>query len=157
MFHIHAEHALNAPQPVVWDVMNDFGSHYRYNPFVQNSEITNDIHTGLGAERSLQLYDGSTMRQRIVSYEAGRSMVIDVVESELLIRHFIIELSVEGQTADTCKLIYDISYAAPFGIVGYPFGLLFKPILISRVNHVLKGVERYVTTREPQTDIIPLR
>jgi hypothetical protein len=54
-------------------------------------------------------------------------------------------------------LIYDISYAAPFGIVGYPVGLLFKPILISRVNHVLKGVERHVTTRETVTGLIRLR
>ncbi len=157
MFHIHAEHALNAPRPVVWDVMNDFGSHYRYNPFVQHSEIINDVPTGLGAERALQLYDGSTMRQRIVDYEAGRSMVVDVVESELLIRHFIIELSVEEKTEGTCKLIYDISYAAPFGIVGYPVGLLFKPILMSRINHVLKGLERYVLTREAVTGLIRSR
>ena len=149
MFHIYSEHALNAPQPVVWDVVNDFGSHYRYNPFVQHSEITNDVPSGVGAERALQLYDGSTMRQRIIDYEAGRSMVIDVVESDLLIRHFIIQLSVQRQTADTCKLIYEISYSAPFGIIGYPIGLLFKPILMSRLNHLLKGVERYVTTREP--------
>jgi len=149
MFHIHAEHALNAPQSQVWDVMNDFGSHYRYSPFVEHSEVINDIRFGLGAERMLRLYDGSTMRQRITDYDPGRSMVIDVVESELLIRHFIIQVSVEPKTEDTCSLNYDIFYSAPFGVVGYPIGLLYKPILTSRFNHVLKGLERYVTTREP--------
>lgn len=149
MFHIHTEHALKAPQSEVWEVMNDFGSHYRYNPFVEHSEITNDIPFGLGAERTLRLYDGSTMRQRILDYEVGRSMVIDIVESELLIRHFVIQVRIEPETEGTCKLIYDISYSAPFGVVGYPVGLFFKPILMSRFNHLLKGLERYVTTREP--------
>ena len=38
--------------------------------------------------------------------------------------------------------------------IGYPVGLLYKPILISRFNHVLKGIERYVRTRESVRDTV---
>jgi hypothetical protein len=148
MFTVHAEHHLRAPGPEVWEILQDFGGHHRFNPFIERSRITNGIPVGLGAEREVVLYDGAVMRQRIVDYQPGQSMIIEVIETDQWVRHYLIEISVRTETTDSCVLSYRVSYKAPFGVLGFPVGLFYKVVLKSRYNHVLRGLERYVRVHQ---------
>ena len=152
MFQIDSTHRLNAPQPKVWEILNDFGSHYQFNPYVEKSEITNGVFSGLGAERRLRMYDGSHMVQRIRDYQPASSMVIEVIESDLLIRHFIIQVSVDAEESDTSLVKYRLNYEAPLSVIGYPIGLVYRPILLSRMNTVMRGFEQLIRTGQPVRD-----
>lgn len=155
MFHVRAEMHLEAPQADVWDVLADFGGHYQYNPYVKHSSIINHIPVGVGAEREMQLYDGSVMLQRIMDFDPPKSMAIEIVESDLLIRHYVVQMSVQPVDASVSTLACRVSYMPPFGALGSPLGLIFKPVVLSRVNHVLQGIAHYVRTREPIGNRIP--
>ena len=146
MFRIHVEQQLRAPAAKVWEVVQDFGSHHKFNHLIEHARITNGIALGPGAEREVQLYDGSLMRQRIIDFQPGQSMAIEVIESDHWIRHHLIEIAVRPRPGHACTLAYRISYQAPFGVLGFPIGLFYKIVLRSRYNHVLRGVERYVNT-----------
>ncbi len=147
MFTVNAEHHVRAPAPHVWEAIDDFGAHHRFNPFIERSRITNGIVSGEGSEREISLYDGSIIRQRIVDYQPGRSMAIEVIESTHLIRHHLVEIVVLPVSEQACRLSYRASFRAPFGALGMPIGLLYKPVLLSRYGHVLRGLERYVRSR----------
>ncbi|MFU8815234.1 MAG: SRPBCC family protein [Pseudomonadales bacterium] len=150
MFTVCAEQRLRAPGPRVWEVVQDLGGHHRFNPLIESTIITNDVPVGEGAEREVRLYDGSSMCQRIVDYQPGRSMIIEVIESEHWVRHYVIEISVEPESEDSCVLAYRVSFQMPLGWLGYPLGLIYKPLLRSRYNHMLRGLERYVLTGQPR-------
>ncbi|MEQ8861466.1 MAG: SRPBCC family protein [Pseudomonadales bacterium] len=144
MFTLREEKALRVPGRDVWAVLDDFGAHHRFNPFIEQSSITNGVPVGEGAERVIRLYDGTVMRQRIVDYRPPVSMVIEVLETTQMIRHHLIEISVTHQGDDACQLAYTVSFQVPLGILGYPLGLYQKVVLRSRYAHVLRGLERYV-------------
>jgi len=146
MFSIRVEQQLRAPAAKVWEVVQDFGSHHRFNHLIEHARITNGIPLGPGSEREVKLYDGSLMRQRIIDFQPGQSMAIEVIETDHWIRHHLIEIAVQARKDDTCTLAYRVSYQAPFGVLGFPIGLFYKTVLRSRYNHVLRGVERYVNT-----------
>lgn len=148
MFTIRQEKRLAFPSADVWAAMDDFGAHQRFNPFIERSRITNGVPSGEGAERVIELYDGTVMRQRIVDYRPPRSMVIEVVETTQVIRHHLIEISVSPQGDGACVLAYTVSFRVPLGPLGYPLGVYQKAVLRSRYAHVLRGLERFLTTAE---------
>lgn len=153
MFTIREERCLKVPGQDVWEVLDDFGAHHQFNPFIEESRITNGVPVGEGAERLISLYDGAQMRQRIIDYQPPRSMVIEVVESSEAIRHHLVEISVAPQTAETCVLAYTVSFKAPFGALGYALGLYQKLVLRSRYALVLRGLERYVASLDDVSSV----
>ena len=155
MFHVEAELHLDAPHADVWQVVSDFGGHYLYNPYVRHSVTINDIPVGVGAEREVYLYDGSLMLQRIVDFDPAGSMAIEIVESDLLIRHYLLQMSVQAADDNASTLACRVSYLPPFGILGSPLALILKPVILSRVSHMLQGVAHYVRTREPIGNRVP--
>jgi uncharacterized protein YndB with AHSA1/START domain len=144
MFTIDVKRHVRAPRPTVWDAVSDFGQHHRFNPFIERSKITNDIPIGEGAEREVHLYDGTVMRQRVVDYQPGDSMVIEVIETTHWIRHHLIQIDLRpGETEQSCTLACRISFQPPLGLLGWPIGWVYKVILRSRYNHVLRGLEQF--------------
>ena len=47
---LRIEADLRVPGRDVWHVLNDFGGHYRFNPLIELSPITNGIESGLGTD-----------------------------------------------------------------------------------------------------------
>ncbi len=144
MLTVEVEKRLLVPGPDVWEVIDDFGSHHNFNPFIERCAITNGVPMGEGAERVVDLYDGSVLRQRIVDYRPGRGMVIEVVESSQLVRHHLVEIAVDPEDDRSCRLGYRVTFRSPLGALGYPIGLYHKAVLRSRYALVLRGIERYV-------------
>lgn len=153
MFTVEVEKHLRVPSEDVWEVIDDFGAHHRFNPFIERSRITNGVPMGEGAERVIDLYDGSVLRQRIVDYRPAQGMVIEVVESNQLVRHHLVEISVEPVGEDACRLAYRVTFKVPLGPLGYPVGVFHKAVLRSRYALVLRGIERYVGELREQRSV----
>lgn len=144
VFTVYAEQHMAVPAELVWDVVDDFGAHHRFNPFIESCRITNGVPTGEGAEREIHLYDGSIMRQRIIDYEPMRSMVMEVIHADPVRHHHLVEISVTPDSPSSCVLAYKVSFKGPFGPFGFPVALLNKILLRSRYRHLLRGVESYI-------------
>ena len=74
-------------------------------------------------------------------------MVIEVIETTHWIRHHLIEITLRpADSEQSCTLAYRISFRPPLGALGIPIGWVYKVILRSRYNHVLRGLESFART-----------
>ena len=143
---LRIEADLRVPGRDVWHVLNDFGGHYRFNPLIELSPITNGIESGLGAEREVLLYDGSSMMQTILDFDEGRSILVGFTETDLPIRKATARFTVEPEDREFCHVRIDVAYEPKWGPVGVALGFLVKPMIRYRYNLVMRGLEYYVTT-----------
>jgi len=144
MFTVHVRRSFRVPANRVWDAVSDFGSHHHFNPFIREIRMLGDKQTGEGAERELVLYDGSVVAQRIVDYHPGTSMVIEVVQSDLLVRHHVTEIRVRPMDDSSCVLSYRVCFRPSFGLIGLPLGFYYKVRLRSQYALVLRGLARHL-------------
>ena len=152
---LRIESDLKAPGRRVWNVLNDFGGHYKFNPLIELSPITNGIEHGLGAEREVQLYDGSSMLQTILDFVEGESMLIGFTETNLPITHATAKFTVEPPDREFCHVRIDVSFEPKLGMVGALIGSIFKPVIRYRYNLVLRGLEYFVRTDSLVRDEVP--
>ena len=149
------ESDLSVPGREVWEVLKDFGGHYRFNPLIELSPITNGITEGLGAEREVQLYDGSSMLQTILDIDEGRSILVGFTESSLPIRSGTAKFTIEPSDQAFCHVRIDVVLEPKYGMLGGVLGLLMKPIVRNRYNLVLRGLKHFVTTGQAVTNRVP--
>ena len=149
MFNIRVHRDMNVAKDRVWNVLKDFGGHYRFNPYVEYSPIINGIAQGLGAERELRFYDGPVVKQKIIDYEEGRMILVGITESSWPIKRGWTRVTLEDAGEDACQLDYHLNYVPPFGPIAPLIGLYYKPVFTSQCNVVLRSVEEYVETGNP--------
>lgn len=72
--------SINAPQEVVWAILDDFPGIAAWTAGIQNSYTKGDAEkmTGLGAERRCELGGNKILDERIAAYAPGESMTINV-------------------------------------------------------------------------------
>ncbi|MGI9605530.1 MAG: SRPBCC family protein [Acidimicrobiales bacterium] len=71
---------INAPQEVVWAILDDFPRISAWSAGIKNSYTTGDDakETGVGAERRCELGGKKILDERIAAYTPGESMTIHV-------------------------------------------------------------------------------
>ncbi len=137
---------LNVPGSDAWQILKDFGGHYQFNPLIKLSPITNGISNGLGAEREVILYDGSSIRQTILDMEEGVSMLIGFTETDLPIKKATARFTIEPPDQAFCRVSIEITYEPKFGFVGGVLGMLYQPTIRNRYNIVLRGLKHFAAT-----------
>ena len=110
MFNVQVQRNMNVPRDRVWNVLKDFGGHYRFNPYVEYSPIINGITQGLGSERELRFYDGPAVKQKIIDYEEGRMILVGITESSWPIKRGWTRVTLEDAGEDACQLDYHLNY-----------------------------------------------
>lgn len=146
---------LGVPGSQAWQVLNDFGGHYQFNPLIQLSPIVNGITHGLGAEREISLYDGSTMRQKILDFEEGESILIGFTETDLPIKNATAKFTIEPPNQKFCRISIDIVYEPKFGVLGGVVGMFLRPSIRQRYHLVLRGLKYFVTTGQTVAGVVP--
>lgn len=144
MFTVQVRRSFRVPANRVWESVSDFGGHHHFNPFIHDIRILGDTQTGEGAEREMVLYDGSVVAQRIVDYHPGTSMVIEVVQSDLMVSHHVTEIRVSAIDDSSCMLSYRVCFRPSFGLIGLPLGFYYKVRLRSQYALVLRGLARHL-------------
>lgn len=129
----------------VWDLLIDFSADHQIDSFIKLCPISNGIESGLGAEHEVQLYDGSSIRQTILDYDEGRSLLVGFTQTDLPIKQGTARFVVDPPDQAFCRVSIEITYEPKFGLIGGMFGLCYEPMLRSRYYMVLRGLEKYVT------------
>ena len=74
---------VNAPKQKVWEALADFGNVQNLSPGVRKSYLTSEQLNGVGAERHCDFSAmGAEVEERIVAWNEGESMEIDIYESK---------------------------------------------------------------------------
>ena len=137
MFNVRVERSLDVPINDVWNVLNDFGGYYRFNPYIEYSPISNGIDEGLGAERELKIVDGPVVKQKIIDYEQGHMILIGITESTWPIKRGWTRIKLEPLGAESCLLSYHFHYVPALGPLAPLLGLYLKPVFRSQYNVLL--------------------
>jgi carbon monoxide dehydrogenase subunit G len=148
------ETRINAPADAVWDALADFGGVWRYSPTVNESHSTSEATTGLGAERHCDLtFAGASVEERIVDWQEGRSMDVQIVEGKRtppmtdIIAHF--ELEPDG---DATIVRASMRYDMKFGPLGWAMDhTMVRPKFGSAFSQILAGLKHYLETGETVT------
>jgi carbon monoxide dehydrogenase subunit G len=75
--------AINASKKKVWEALADFGNVQSLSPNVAKSYLTSDQQSGVGATRHCDFAAmGAQVEERIVAWEEGESMKIDIYQSK---------------------------------------------------------------------------
>jgi hypothetical protein len=141
----HAEADFSVPAAKVWPVLNNFGQHYQFDPFIEISPITNGIPSGLGAERKVIFYDGTCIRQTILDIVEGESLLIGFTETDLPIKNGTAKFTLVPSDRSFCRVSVEIIYEPKYGVIGGVAGLLFAPTMRIRNNMMLLSLKRFVT------------
>lgn len=142
---------IDTPVSQVWDVLADFGNIQNLSPNVVKSYLTSDQQTGVGTTRHCDFATmGAQVEERIVEWQEGKSMKIDIYASKNLpmmtgmVATF--ELVLEGNKT---KLVGTFEYSMTNAIGGLMNNLAMKKANTKAWNLALAGIKRHCETGEP--------
>ena len=147
---ITVQRTVSHSPDIVWPALADFGGIYRFHPLVERSQVhPGTPTTGLGAERTCHFHDGNKIDERVVGFEDGKSLDVEIYEGTMPLKTARARMEIrpagEGQTAVTMSM----EYTPKFGVMGRAMDVLmmnrkFRQILTS----VLAALDEHLTTGE---------
>jgi len=134
----------------VWAVLADFGGIHRYNASVERSPINKGTPpSGVGSERTCQLYDGNHLQERIVESIEERKLTIDIFESSMPLKSAQGVMTLEPLSPRMTRITTSMEYDVKYGPVGVVLDrLMVKRMLEPGLNMLLAGLDHHVMTGE---------
>lgn len=129
--------------------MDNYGDMAVYHPFLESTEIINGIETGMGARRVNYFYDGNSVKETIIRYEAGKGYSLTLEEFSVpwepgeSFAHFdVVPLGESKSIVRFC-----IEFVPKFGQLGLAMTpLTTGPLTNWWMTQVLEGLNTHVTT-----------
>ena len=142
---------INSPKEIVWEVLADLGSIYKWNPGVSRSHSTSPETGGEGAMRHCDLQNakgGSIgyLEERAFDWRDGEGFTIDVYESNLPLKRNHVRFDLESNGDGTIVTITP-DYALKFGPLGVLADLLIgRRQLKKGMTDMAGGLKYYIET-----------
>jgi Polyketide cyclase / dehydrase and lipid transport len=135
----HSYQAGCSPE-ALWAVLSDLNSVSRTNPLVRAVEIVGPKRTGLGATRRCQLLPRGTVTERVVSYEDGHAIGLEIIESDWPVSAMSWTTAVEP-FGNGARLSQRLDYAMKYGLFGRALNLIIlRRALRKNVGRALQGI-----------------
>lgn len=126
----------------LWEILADLTAVAGYNPSVKTARIRGGRSRGLGAERECDLLPSGKVVERVVVWEDGRSLGLEVVESDWPIASMRWVTRVEPRGSG-CRLTQRLEYKPKFGPLGWLLNkLVMQRKIAQNVDAALKGLIR---------------
>ncbi len=145
-----AERTLPHDPQTVWQSIADFGGIHRFHPLVDKSPINAGApSTGLGAERTCHFHDGNEIKERVVAFEDGRSLDVDIYEGTMPLASARARLEVIPSPNGRTTVRMSMEYTPKFGVLGKAMdALMMRRKFGSILDSVLAGLDHHLTTGE---------
>ena len=155
MAHFSTEIQIAAPKKKVWDVLEDIGGIYKWNPGVSHSYTTSDNNHGEGATRHCDLSQGGYLKERAVDWREGQGFKIDIFETSLPLKSNVVDFTVEGDMDGTIVTVTP-EYVLKYGPLGWLLDQLWAQRQFKKgMADLLAGLKYHVETGELVGDKIP--
>ncbi len=140
---------MNFPANTVWNLLDDFAGTWVYHPVVRHSEAVNGVKRGLGAARRCDLYDGTSVQEKITRYNPQEMRYhVEVFDhGPFPTTHMDVTIEVV-QTAPQKSLVrYTCRFKVKYGPMGWLMGkAAMGPKMRQMLGKVLEGVETHLDT-----------
>jgi len=141
---------INAPKQKVWDALADFGNVQNMSPNISKSYLTSEQKNGVGAERHCDFTSmGAQVEERIVEWNEGESMKIDIYERKNMpmIADILAEFKLEEQ--DNKVILHgSFEYSMSNSVGNIMNSLVMKKMNIKTWELFLAGIKHHVETGE---------
>lgn len=127
MTSLHHEVHANCPPERVWALLSDLEAVSRYNPTVAAARTRGDLSVGVGAERECDLRPSGRVVERVTTWESGRAVGLEVIESDWPIVFMRWVTRIEPRDGG-CRVTQDLDYQVKFG----PLGWLLDTLIMRR-------------------------
>lgn len=124
---IHHEVLAACPPKRVWALLGDLEAVQHYNPGVRHAAIEGAQRTGVGARRSCELVPKGRVVERVIHWEDGRAIGLELDEHDWPIDFMRWVTRIEPHEGDT-RITQSLEYQVKFG----PFGWLLDRIVMKR-------------------------
>jgi len=142
--------AIDAPKQKVWDALADFGNVQAMSPNIAKSYLTSDQKSGVGMERHCDfVMMGAEVEERIVEWDEGKSLKIDIYESKKMPMvtgmeaEFILE-----ENGDQTILTGHFQYGMTNALGGLLNNLAMKKMNVKTWVGFLAGIKLHIETGE---------
>jgi Polyketide cyclase / dehydrase and lipid transport len=140
-------HELRARCPAtrLWAILSDLEAVAQYNPSVRSARIAGNHRLGTGAVRECELVPKGKVVERVTDWEEGRSLGLEVVESDWPIRSMQWVTRIEPAGSGS-RLVQRLEYKMKFG----PAGWLLDALVMRRAvdRNVARALQELIALAE---------
>lgn len=145
--HIEVTKRFNVPAEKVWQALADWGNVDKWHFSVATSPIIDDKTFGLGAKRTCNFYDGSSVVEEIVEYKEGESFIVEISEFSMPLKTLMAGTRVKAIDKNTCDITIDMDFFVKGGSIGRLMGaVLVKPMMKGVTKKLLDGLAYHAAT-----------
>ncbi|MBX2796911.1 MAG: SRPBCC family protein [Myxococcales bacterium] len=141
---VHIERPMSHGADRVWEALSDIGGIYRFHPLVARSPLTSSHATGLGASRTCHFHDGNHIDERVVGWQEGERVDIEIVRGSMPLKQAHASLAVRP-SAEGSVVSMTMDYTPKFGIVGSVLdALMMRRQFRKVVSQILEGLDEHL-------------
>ena len=139
---LHHEVHANCPPERVWALLSDLEAVSRYNPTIAAARRRGTVAGGVGAERECDLKPNGRVVERVTTWEEGRAIGLEVVESDWPIVFMRWVTRVEPRDGGT-RVTQELHYQVKFGPLGWLLdALVMRRKLTTTLDDVFTNLAR---------------
>ena len=148
MAQISVNRTINARVDRVFSTwVDEYPDIYKFHPGLAYSEVKTPAQTGVGADRICYMKDEKNwVKEKIVSVEQDRSLVLDVHASSMPLKSARIYYRFEAASNDHTKLTITIDFKPSMGLLGALMSPMMKTQFRKLVTALLEANATYVET-----------
>jgi carbon monoxide dehydrogenase subunit G len=136
---------FNKTAAEVWQALSQFDQIYRFHPRVSHSPRVGSINSGVGASRVCHFHDGNKITEKVVAWEEGRSLTVEIVEGSMPLSCARAHIEVEPLGPDRTRVLFHMAYDPKYGILGRAMDALMMRSQFQKIlGQVLEGLELHL-------------
>lgn len=133
----------------VWTHFADFSGVARFHPFVETADQLSEQNEGVGARRKCNFYDGKSVVEKIIEWEQGRRMNVELSEMSMPMKRASVEFIVVSRGEQESDVTITMNFTPKFGLMGAMMGaMMMKPMMRKMFAQILNGLEHHARTGE---------
>ncbi|MEZ4339237.1 MAG: SRPBCC family protein [Sandaracinaceae bacterium] len=137
---------VDAPPSRVWEALADFGGIYKFHPLVERSPLLTEQARGLGAERRCEFVDGHHVCERVIGWDEGRSLQIEVYDGSMPLACAEGTLTV-APASGGADVTFAFGYEPTMGFVGRIMdALVMRRRMTDTLDKILVGLGAHLRT-----------
>ena len=141
---------IGVKSDVVWDVLADYGNVSEWNSGIRLSELTSDGDVGVGSVRHCEMDKGMYINERVLEWDEGKSLVIEMTESSMPMKSFVAEFALRSDGLGTIVTMTP-TYTPSYGIMGLVGDAMFgRRKFKGMMQSVLSDLKKYAEARKTE-------
>lgn len=138
-----ASRTINAPAATVWALLADFGNIHHFHPGLEDSRLTSEADSGIGATRRCDFKGGGSVFEEITGWVEGERYTVELSKMDMPLKSATATLSVAPLSDASCTATMHMEYRPKYGILGALMDrFMMQRMMTAMFGKVLAGLDQ---------------